>query len=753
MSVRTGNTIRHGLCVLTLVIVAALAVAPRASAQTLTNADVIKMVQAKLGDAVIISEIKNSTCKFDTSPNALIKLKEAGVSDKVLQAMTEAGHAGTRESGGATVASSNANVSIPGKLTSSPTAPLPQPALRTASGADISGQTERAVVAGLQEINAAERVYASRYRKGFSESLKQLGPPREGSPTNANHAGLLGASLASGEKNGYLFEYGTGGTPGFNQSYSVQANHTMSGGAGGWEHYYTDQSGGIWRSPEYIAGPGANGQVVTAGLHPVCAALLVPPQPTTRAAPSTNPPSARGASQPSATCSGATDLGYSIQDGERTYKVEALGPPGPNRIHIFLDETGAVVRDRSELQKLALGAWTKEIIVDRYDPGIGSGQVKTFLAVSSTLEGWEDVTDVLARSTVESITAAVTGGASLDTAAQNLTLGAVEQQLTNPKVALAHWARAGLDQSLADYTRMEGLLPPAGTTVLKLPDLEKIESLYTQANTLASVNEALAAAIAPTTWQDEFANYISSALSELKPSLPASGVFLTLNSVLKLEQLVAATGQSFSAYKRSLDLAQKVAGSDQQKISAWAAQAFTCGSSGPGGVQSTEIDTVDFLNFNYPSGCWKSYPNSGFGQIIRVSNGKWNEGTGNNQIFFEADKPLYADLTGDGQDEAVVTTSCGFTAGNAWDTEVFVFGIVSRTPKLLARLSSSDWAEPSWGIDWGVNGIRVENDEIIVNYIVGGSHAQPEWTATANFRWNGSRFVRATLDRKPFSPR
>jgi hypothetical protein len=49
------------------------------------------MVQAKLGDAVIVAKIKSSPCKFDTSTDALIKLKQAGVSDAVLQAMAEAG--------------------------------------------------------------------------------------------------------------------------------------------------------------------------------------------------------------------------------------------------------------------------------------------------------------------------------------------------------------------------------------------------------------------------------------------------------------------------------------------------------------------------------------------------------------------------------------------------------------------------------------------------------------------------------------
>jgi hypothetical protein len=56
----------------------------------LTNDDIIKLVQAKLPDSVVIAKIKSSSCDFDTSTDGLIKLKQAGVSDSVLQAVVEA---------------------------------------------------------------------------------------------------------------------------------------------------------------------------------------------------------------------------------------------------------------------------------------------------------------------------------------------------------------------------------------------------------------------------------------------------------------------------------------------------------------------------------------------------------------------------------------------------------------------------------------------------------------------------------------
>src|SRR5271169_1564987 len=56
-------------------------------AETLTNDSVIQLHKLGLGDAVIVSKIQASTCNFDTSVDALKALKDAGISDSVIQAM------------------------------------------------------------------------------------------------------------------------------------------------------------------------------------------------------------------------------------------------------------------------------------------------------------------------------------------------------------------------------------------------------------------------------------------------------------------------------------------------------------------------------------------------------------------------------------------------------------------------------------------------------------------------------------------
>jgi tetratricopeptide (TPR) repeat protein len=62
----------------------------QSSSAVLKNDEIIKMVQEKFPDSLVLAQIKSSSCDFDTSTDALIKLRRAGVSDSVLQAMVDA---------------------------------------------------------------------------------------------------------------------------------------------------------------------------------------------------------------------------------------------------------------------------------------------------------------------------------------------------------------------------------------------------------------------------------------------------------------------------------------------------------------------------------------------------------------------------------------------------------------------------------------------------------------------------------------
>lgn len=72
-----------------LISVAALGQAPK----PLTNDDVLAMVKKKLPESVVVSAIKSSPGKYDTSPNELIRLNSAGLTENELNAMMSVGHA------------------------------------------------------------------------------------------------------------------------------------------------------------------------------------------------------------------------------------------------------------------------------------------------------------------------------------------------------------------------------------------------------------------------------------------------------------------------------------------------------------------------------------------------------------------------------------------------------------------------------------------------------------------------------------
>lgn len=67
------------LCSLLLALPLAVAAAP------MTNDDVIKMVQGGLGEATVLQAIEGAEPGFDTSPDGLVRLKQGGVSDAVIQ--------------------------------------------------------------------------------------------------------------------------------------------------------------------------------------------------------------------------------------------------------------------------------------------------------------------------------------------------------------------------------------------------------------------------------------------------------------------------------------------------------------------------------------------------------------------------------------------------------------------------------------------------------------------------------------------
>ena len=57
--------------------------------KVLTNADIVQMQKAGLSEEIILSKITGSPVNFDIGTQDLIRLKEAGVNDNIINAMVQ----------------------------------------------------------------------------------------------------------------------------------------------------------------------------------------------------------------------------------------------------------------------------------------------------------------------------------------------------------------------------------------------------------------------------------------------------------------------------------------------------------------------------------------------------------------------------------------------------------------------------------------------------------------------------------------
>ncbi len=117
-----------------------------------------------------------------------------------------------------------------------------QAAAQSADTADVIAQNQKAAVASLQEINAAETAFATTYMRGYSSKLSVLAG-RTPDPPRYAAAGLIDNELGKGVKNGYAFTYMTEVSDGRPSTYAVTASPVN--GAGNGNFYFTDQSGVI----------------------------------------------------------------------------------------------------------------------------------------------------------------------------------------------------------------------------------------------------------------------------------------------------------------------------------------------------------------------------------------------------------------------------------------------------------------------------------------------------------------------------
>ena len=162
---------------------------------------------------------------------------------------------------------------------------------------------------------------------------------------------------------------------------------------------------------------------------------------------------------------------------------------------------------------------------------------------------------------------------------------------------------------------------------------------------------------------------------------------------------------------------------------------------GQGHKQVSRIERVDFANFTFPVGedCAGLKRNT-----VTLRKGEFKD----KEVRFQLkSKILYADLTGEKINQAIVPLDCD-TYGNFLITEIFFYTLRNGGPVLLAKLPESiidrDYKQyyPD-GLTWGISRVEANNGKLIIHKLADGYHACPENEARFEYTWNGKSFALA----------
>jgi hypothetical protein len=158
----------------------------------------------------------------------------------------------------------------------------------------------------------------------------------------------------------------------------------------------------------------------------------------------------------------------------------------------------------------------------------------------------------------------------------------------------------------------------------------------------------------------------------------------------------------------------------------------------------TDIPKVDFLNFTYHSSlCSKEYGGKGIGKTVRVQEGEFK----NKDVYFAvADSAIiYADVTGDGREDAIVSADCGAITANFARSEIYIYTIQDGRATFLAGISDKELeadyrrhypdAESYWGIN--ENGVKAKDGNLEVDVLADGPHASPQYLVALAYRLSG----------------
>jgi hypothetical protein len=177
---------------------------------------------------------------------------------------------------------------------------------------------------------------------------------------------------------------------------------------------------------------------------------------------------------------------------------------------------------------------------------------------------------------------------------------------------------------------------------------------------------------------------------------------------------------------------------------------------GQGRKQVSRIEQVDFTNFTFTL----SEPENDCAGLKRntvtLKKGEFKDNSKKVEfgVVVSLGKIVYADLTGDKINEALVPLNCD-PHGNYIDTVTLVYTICNGEPVLLGSFGDSNTKRDYTkyypdGFVFPIGAAKVANGKVLIHRSADGSHACPENEVRFEYPWDGKEFV---LSGKPVKTR
>lgn len=206
---------------------------------------------------------------------------------------------------------------------------------------------------------------------------------------------------------------------------------------------------------------------------------------------------------------------------------------------------------------------------------------------------------------------------------------------------------------------------------------------------------------------------------------------------LLLNILVIATTFAFSACQESV--------AENKHVSSTVSPVQTS-SKTPVSPSDSSIRKIDFSNFSYP---WTEDFSNRHEKFFTLKNGEIpfkRDG----QMGISLGKIEYADVTGEGADEAILIISIQ-SGGTAIPNIVYVYTVENENPKILWSFDTGDRAQG------GLKKVYAENGNLIVETFGSSKFENEKWNfkfpekfagyccptayTEIRFKWNGKKFV------------